>query len=268
MQLVALVRRPDRLDDAADAFAGATGLTLAEARMRLAPEPPALLARLEPAAAEALVAALRAAGVAVLAVPLRCPADEDRLSVQRFGLEPARLTLTSRAGETLEAPWPEVLAVLRGLRAERTEVERTESTKKLSLGRAALTGGLVFTKTSNTRVRSSTDRTEQVILLYLRDGRAATLAEHELQFTSLGAGMQPSSTANMIELARRLREGAKGAFHDDRLLRLGRRPIPFVLGSDARSDTGTAVTVRSDTAGILDVLAEVMRRALVEGLLG
>jgi hypothetical protein len=267
MRLVALVRRPDRPDDAAQAFAGAAGLTLAEARMRLAPEPPALLARLEPPRAEAMVAALRSAGLVVLDVPVRCPTDDDRLSVQRFVLDPAGLTLTSRAGETLQAPWAEVLAVLRGLRAAVTEVERTETTKKLSLGRAVLTGGAMISKTSTTRVRSSSESTEQVILLYLRDGRAATLAEHELQFTSLGAGMQPSSTANMAELARRLREGARGAFHDDRLLRLGRRPLPLLMGSDTRSGSGNVVTVRSDGSAVLDVLAEVMLRAVVEGLL-
>jgi len=53
-----------------------------------------------------------------------------------------------------------------------------------------------------------------VVLLYARDGRAATLAESQLDFSCLGPGMQPSSTANMGELARRLRERAKGAFYD------------------------------------------------------
>ena len=267
MQLVALVRRPDRPDDAARAFAEASGLTGAEARMRLAPEPPALLARLEPAKAGALVAALRKAGLAVVTIPLQCPTDEDRLLVQRFAFEGAGFALTSRSGELLQAPWSEVIAVLRGLRASRTDVDRTETSKKLSLGRAVLTGGVVISATSTRRVHSSTEETEQVIFLYLRDGRAATFSEHELQFTSLGAAMQPSSTANVLELARRLREGAKGAFHDDRLLRLGRRPVPLLMGNDARSESGKTVTVRSDTAGVLDVLAEAMRQALVEGLL-
>jgi hypothetical protein len=79
--------------------------------------------------------------------------------------------------------------------------------------------------------------------------------------------MQPSSTANMIELARRLREKARGAFHDERLLRLGRRPLPFLVGGASRSQTGKQTTTRTDTSAALDTLAEVMRRAVVEGLL-
>ena len=79
--------------------------------------------------------------------------------------------------------------------------------------------------------------------------------------------MQPSSAANMVELARRLRETARGAFYDDRLLRLGRRPLPFLAGGESRTETATSTTTRSDTTGSLDVLAEVMRQALVQGLI-
>jgi hypothetical protein len=71
----------------------------------------------------------------------------------------------------------------------------------------------------------------------------------------------------MAELARRLRERAKGAFHDERLLRLGRQPLPFVASDGWSSRAGASTTTRSDTSGSLDVLAEAMRRALVEGLL-
>jgi hypothetical protein len=79
--------------------------------------------------------------------------------------------------------------------------------------------------------------------------------------------MQPSSTANMGELARRLRERARGAFYDERLMRLGRRPLPFLGGGESRTQTATATTTRTNTSEALDTLAEIMRRALVEGLL-
>jgi hypothetical protein len=76
MKLVAIVRTPSSLDEAARAVADAAGVTLAEARMRLAPEPPALLARLEAEEASRLVAALRKAGLSALAVDARCPTDK------------------------------------------------------------------------------------------------------------------------------------------------------------------------------------------------
>lgn len=267
MKLVAIVRAPARPDEAARAVADAAGVTLAEARMRLAPEPPALLARLEPDGAAALVAALRKAGLAALAVDAPCPTDRDRTVARSFAFDDARLTLTPRSGDPMEVEWPDVTAILRGLRASRSEVERTEKSRSLSVGRAIATGGLVMTRTSRKTVRSSDESTEQVILLYARGGRAATLAEGELDFSCLGAGMQASSTANMVELARRLRERAKGAFYDERLLRLGRRPLPFLVGGESRSQTAAVTATRTDTAGTLDTLAEVMRRALAESLL-
>src|SRR5438132_8961039 len=78
MKLVAIVRAPRQPEEAAKALADASGLTLAEARMRLAPEPPALLARLEPDKAAALVVSLRKGGWAALAVDVPCPTGKDR----------------------------------------------------------------------------------------------------------------------------------------------------------------------------------------------
>jgi hypothetical protein len=267
MKLVAIARAPSRPDEAAAALAGAAGLTLAEARMRLAPEPPALLARLEASQADALVSALRTAGLAVLSVDSEVPSDRDRLVAVRFALSEAGAVFTPRLGEAMAVAWTDVLAILRGLRAARQETERTEKSKRFSAAAAIATSGLVMTRRAEKTVRSSEESTEQVILVYARDGRAVTLAEGGLDYSCLGPGLQPSSVANMTEVARRLREAAKGAFYDERLLRLARRSLPFLAGGESRSQTKTMVTRRTDTSGSLDVLAEVMRQALVEGLL-
>ncbi len=267
MKLVAIVRAPAHAEEAARALADAAGLTLAEARMRLAPEPPALVARLEPDKADALVVALRKASLAALAIDARVPTDKDRTVVRSFSLDDTGATFTSRAGDSMVVSWGDVVAILRGVRVSRSQVEQVETSKRLSVATAVVTGGLKMTRTSTRTVRSSDESTEHVILLFARDGGAAVLAEGEVEFSCLGPSMQPSSTGNMVELARRLRDGAKGAFHDERLLRLGRRPLPFVAGSESRSQTRTTTVTRSDTSSSLDVLAQVMREALVPGLL-
>lgn len=267
MKLVASLRAVTRPDEAARALADAAGLALAEARMRLAPEPPALLARLDDGKAELLVAALRKAGVAALAIDARCPTDKDRTVAHTFAMGEASVTFTPRFGDSTVFEWMDVTAILRGVRASRIEVQRTERTKSFSVGTAVVTGGLKTTRTATNTVRSSEEEIEQVILVYASDGRAAVLAEAQLAFSCLGAGMQPSSTGNMLELARRLREKATGAFYDERLLRLGRRPLPFVAAVESRSQTPTTAATRTDTSSALDTLAEVMRGALLEGLL-
>jgi hypothetical protein len=267
MKLIAIVRPPPRPEEAPAALARATGLTLAECRTRLAPEPPALLARLEEAAADALVAALRSAGLAPVAIDARVPTDASRTLAQRVDLSPRGVTFTPRAGEPLALGWDGILAVLRGSREARTEIERTETKKALSVGMALATGGLKVTRTASRTSVSSESSIQQVILVHGRDGRTAALVEGLVDFSCLGAELQPSSTANMATLARRLRDGAPGAFHDDRLLRLGRRPLPLIVGGESRAAAGGTVVTTRDTASTLDVLAELLLQAVAQGLL-
>src|SRR5689334_18374070 len=189
MKLVAIVRAPADGEAAAKALAAASGLTLAEARMRLAPEPPALLARLPPDEAAALVAALRKSGLASLAVDMH-GAGKDRLAAHSVSFGDSGVTFTPRFGDALELPWGDLVAILRGLRASRSEVERTEKSRRFSLGRAVVTGGLAISRTSKKTVHERTESAEQVIFAYARDGRAAVLAEHQLDFSCLGAVIQ------------------------------------------------------------------------------
>jgi hypothetical protein len=116
-------------------------------------------------------------------------------------------------------------------------------------------------------VRAAEEQTEQVILIYAKDGRAASLPEGNLDFTGLGA-VQPSRTANLIELANRIRARAPAARYDERLVRLGRRSLPFGQRSEQRVATSSSTaTLHTDTAGTVDVLAEVLWRALRAGML-
>ncbi|HUL61375.1 MAG TPA: hypothetical protein VLU43_19005 [Anaeromyxobacteraceae bacterium] len=84
MKLVATVRAPDQPEEAARAVAEAAGLALAEARMRLAPEPPALLALLEGEKADRVAALLRRGGLAAVAVDARVPSDRQRVVARTF----------------------------------------------------------------------------------------------------------------------------------------------------------------------------------------
>jgi hypothetical protein len=269
MKLVAMVQRPTHPDEAVRAVADAAGLTLAEARMRLAPEPPAVLARLEAEKAGALVNALRKAGLAALAIDLPAPSDNERTVARSVRLDDTGLTIEPRAGagDPLEIAWSDVAAVLRAVRSSRAESETTEKSRRLALGTAIMTGGLKMTRTHEKRVHASEEAVEQVIFVIARSGTCAMLAESRLDFSCLGHGMQPSSTANMLEITRRLRERAKDALYDERLVRLGRRPLPFLATTDVRVQSGSTKTTVTDTSGTLDVLVEIMHQGLREGLI-
>jgi hypothetical protein len=267
MRVVALVRAPANPEAAVTALASAAGMAPAEARMRLAPEPPALLARLAPDAAEALVAKLRQAGLAVLAVDEQRLAEQERPLARGVTFGPSSVTFTPRAGPPLELAWDEVLVILRGASSVRTQSEHSEKTRSLALGKALVTGGLAMTRTGEKTVRGSQEETSQVIFVLARDGRGAVLSEHAVDFSCLGPHMQPVRTANMGVLAKLLRERAPGAYFDERLLRLGRRPLPFVVGGTVQVSSGGVSQTRASTAQGLDVLAEVLRQAVAQGLL-
>ncbi|HVP62891.1 MAG TPA: hypothetical protein VMT11_20210 [Myxococcaceae bacterium] len=268
MHLVATVRQPKDVDAAVSALVTAAGMTRAEARMRLAPEPPALLARLPPDGAEALVRALDGTGLAALALDEAVPTDADRLQARSFGFEPGGMRVTARSGATLTVPWDAVRVVLRGVRTSRTTSEHTEASRSFALGRAVLTGGLVMTKKTTSTVQDTQEASEQFVLVHADGGERVILAELELEFSGLGALLQPARAANLGVMAQELRRRAPGAFHDERLLRLGRRALPFVLGGEHAVHAGSTAVRRSDTRASVDVIAEVLDRAVRAGLLG
>ena len=267
VHLVATVLQPKSLDAAISALVAAAGMTPAEARMRLAPEPPALLARLPPERAESLVQALAGSGLVALGLEEAVPTDADRFQVRSFAFEPDGLHVTARSGATLTVSWEAVRVVLRGVRANRTTTEHTETSRRFALGRAVLTGGLVMTKKATSTVQDTQDASEQLVLVHGDDGQRVLLGEQALEFSGLGPLLQPARAANMAVIAQELKRRAPGAFHDDRLMRLGRRALPFVLGGEHAVSAGGSEVRRSDTRGSVDVLAEVLDRAVRAGLL-
>jgi hypothetical protein len=266
MKLVASVRIPADMESAAAALGKALGLTLAEARIRLAPEPPAILASLAPQPAAALVAELRQAGVAVLAVE-RAVSEEQRVVARTAVLGQAGGTFQARSGAPIELPWAEVVTLLRGASSVRSDTAVTQQSKQFSLSTALATQGLKMSQTVERTTRSQQEETEQVVLLYGRGGQRIVLRERELDFSCLGAAKQPTRMANMVALARLLKERVPSAFYDERLVRLGRRPLPMFVGGETHTQAGKSSQTRVDTSGGLEVLGEVLWLAVQEGLL-
>ncbi|HUM09703.1 MAG TPA: hypothetical protein VLT82_02025 [Myxococcaceae bacterium] len=268
MKLVSTVRLPPQLDAAVEALVDSAGMSAAEARMRLAPEPPALLARVPPERATELVAALGRAGLVALAIDQTVPSDADRFQARSFAFQDGGAIFTSRSGETLGLAWNEVQLVLRGIRISRTSTTHTETSRAFSMGRAVLTGGLVMTKKTSSTVRDSQEDSEQFVLVHGSGGERVILAEKALEFSGLGPLLQPARAANLGVVAQELKRWAPAAFHDDRLVRLGRRSLPFVLGAEHVVRAAGAEIRRAETRSSVDVLAEVLDAAVRAGLLG
>ena len=266
MKLLALVRRPVELEGILPAVAEILGMALAEARMRLAGEPPLLIGRLESAAADARCAALGKLGLSVLALEEAVP-RQDRLDARTFQWTPSAARFSPRAGPSEEVVWTDVTAILKGMSATRLDTQAVEKSKQFSIGAAVITGGLKMTKTTSHTERTRQLDTEQCLYVYSSLGARIRLREHALDFSCLGSAMQSVRVANMTVLGQQLQERAPHAFYDDRLVRLGPRALSFVLPNESRAAVGNIVQSRQSTASSLDVLADILATAKAQGLL-
>ncbi len=248
MKLVALARQPADPAAAVKVLCSAAGFAPAEARMRLAGEPPLVIARLEEGPAEALRGELARAGVAALTTDARAPGDSDRFLVRSLAFERDEVVFSPRLGEPMRLPYTAIRIVLRGLQLSRETEVHTETSRKFSLGKALLTQGLSVTTTEKKEVRVQTENAEQFLFVYGGE-RPVAIYEGEIAFTCLGKDVRPSRLENLNLVQERLRALAPGAWFDDRLLRFARRASPFDGGRPT------------------DAAAEILRRAVELGLL-
>ncbi len=222
--LVVVIDRPKDPGPAIALLVAQAGLAPAEARMRLAPEPPALVLRLEEAAATALAEALTKAGAPALAVDLE--KMQAPVLARSFELGPGQVTFFGRTGDETELSYGQIRLILRGLRMTSSEVIKTEITRKFDLQKAILTQGLMVTKTHKREVRSEVKNALHAAMVYGRE-TSVLLDEAELTYQSLGTALKPSRVENLNILVAELRKRAPTARYDDRLLRLGSRPLPL-----------------------------------------
>lgn len=236
----------------APALAEALDKTLYETRARLSdPEGgPAVVANygeIEPA--WACAGRLRANGISpILLTPEDVESDAQRFLVRSFELGERGIEAVSRQGRATTLAYRDIDLVLRGVRIdERTELKRTEQTK-FSPGRALLTGGLMLTKTTRKLEPVTTEQREEFLHLYA-DGRPPlSFRSASLNYQSLGAALQPSTTANFGYLVEELRRALPHARWDERLT--NRQARARVLGPSLTENLDVAVTL----------LARVLRR--------
>lgn len=266
MKLLALLKAPAQLEAARQTVARVLGVTAAEAGMRLAAEPPSLLAVLPDSEADAHLRQLRAEKLAAASCAVPVP-TAGRLLARTLSLEPDAVSFEDRQGATLRIPWPEVIAILRGQQMIRQQSETTQKVRQFSMSRAVLTQGLSMTKTSEQTVRSQQEDVVHFVRIYARSGEWAAVEDNQMAFACLGSQLQPTKLGNIQKVAQLVRERAPGAFYDERLLRLGRRPLPFTLGAPATAREGRTEVSRTDTSSSVDVLAHLLVEGLREGLL-
>ena len=222
---ITLGRLPDHPTAIARA-ARVAGLAPSDAARLLAGTFPRILLRVA-ADPNALITALTAEGfLAWASDPAQVATDARRVIVRDLAWTADGCLAKDAQGATHACPLAAVRLLQRGARTHTsTEVEKT-TTRKLDLGRAVLSGGMLLTK----KVTQTTERTvhakEPFLLVQRGDGEPdLMLYQHRMSYQCLGAEMGPATLANLGLLTARFQKLCPQAPLDDRVGRPG-----FVAG--------------------------------------
>jgi hypothetical protein len=174
-----------------------------------------------PRAAHDAAALLRARGFdTLLLAESEIEADARRFLVRRFELAPESMVVESRRAR-LEARYGDVDLLLRGvaITARQPAAARTmPGTRRISLARAALTGGLIMTKPVHPVRQPAIEEREGFLHLYGRGLPPLVWRENEVLYRPLGgAALHPSRQANFADLIGELRRRCPQAAYDERL---------------------------------------------------
>jgi len=203
------------------ALASALGTTVYEARQRLIGGPPAVAACCAGSQpAREVAAKLRDGGFRGFVVDASVlHAAGEPVAVRRFLPDERGLALQTGDGQGGDVAYADIELLVRVSRITAQTAVTATSERRLSLGRAALTGGVAATKKVKKEEEVTTEEREEVLYLFAADRPPLAFAEKGLDFSGLGAQMQPSRERNFLFLVSELRRRAAGALYDERLLR-------------------------------------------------
>ena len=190
----------------------------AGSRVRAPGGGPSVIARFpEPRAARDAAALLRARGFDTLLLGEdEIEDDQRRFVVRGFELLGEELTVESQ-GARRTVRYQDVELLLRGTRIVQHEARAGPPTRKLSLVRAALSGGLIVTKAVHPPRQPPVEEREGFLHLYARGAPPLAWREDKLLYRSLGKALLPSRHANFAQVVAELRRRCPGAAYDERL---------------------------------------------------
>ena len=256
MDVVALMALAGAVEEEAPLLAADLGTTAYEAALLLRSPPPVPILRTEDRArAVELVTRLRARRHDVVACESSAVVASDAMTpVRAFRLDEDAFVVTSTAaGAPASVPWSDVVALIRAVHRTSSEhIEKSEQ-RKLSVGRAAMSGGFLLTKTVTNSTKHTVEEREQVLYVFRQGGAPLLATISRTRYEGLTAALRPSQIENFNTLVRMLRERAPHAVYDERLL--AARP------SLDRVRAGAAGAVSASTSEAIDLLAHLIALA-------
>jgi hypothetical protein len=256
VDIVALTALRGSVEDEAPRLATDLGSTPYDTALLLRSPPPVPLLRTEDRArALALLGRLRERGhEAVACDTAAVVAAEAMREVRAFRLEPDALIVPAPTSEPERVAWGDVIALVRAMHRTRTEHVEKSAERKFSFGRAAMSGGVLLTKTVTNATKHTNEEREQVLYVFRRGAVPLLATQSRTRYDGLGADLRPSQIENFSTLIRTLRERAPDAIYDERLL----APRP---GLDRVRAGAASGSVSASSSEAIDLLAHLIALA-------
>jgi len=262
MFVIAVTRWAIPVEEELPELAQLLGGNAYDLRLRLMGPLPVIVQRVEDEpAARALLASLRKRGHGAVACDLDkvMPADK-MLSPREFSIDAEALEVPGV--QDGRVPYDSILAMLPAIRLTSDSSTSTVTKRKLSLGRALMTGGLKPTRKKSKISHTQTDEREQVLYLYRKArARPLLLCELRLRYANLEEFMCASTAENFTALVTLLRKRAPGAIFDDRLAAQLRKTDSIDVSGTTQQRTITKSNASSiDLAAHLVLIAHISQQ--------
>jgi hypothetical protein len=140
--------------------------------------------------------------------------------VHRFVLGEEALKVESRDGECCEIEYGTIDLLLVAIcKTGEIQTTGTEMSRKFSLGKTLLAGGLPMTKQVKTEKIVTVEERDESLWLYTHDRALFIFDRPVMNYDGLGEAMQLTRGLNFAYLKNELKRLAPGALFDDRLLK-------------------------------------------------
>jgi hypothetical protein len=198
------------------------GTVAFEARQKLAGGSPVVIATFaDQDHARALVDSLSQEGLPAFLIDTEeVRKNQSACYVHRFVLGEEALKVESRDGESCEIEYGTIDLLLVAIcKAGEIQTTGTETSRKFSLGKTLLAGGLPMTKQVKTGKVVTVEERDESLWLYTHDRALFIFDRPVMNYAGLGEAMQLTRDLNFAHLKNELKHRAPGARFDDRLLK-------------------------------------------------
>ena len=207
--------------EAAQLIAEALGILVFEARQKITGANPTTIANFsDRQQAEEMTSRLSCCGIPTFIIDTLAARDSQQLfQVSQFSLESKTLHVESAEGQQLNIDYTNIELLLMATCSDGQIETMTTTSRKFSVGKTLLSGGIPMTKKVKTTEISKSEERDKTLWLYSDKQEVVIFNRSRLNYLGLGEARKLTRELNFSYLRNELRRLAPQAGYDERFLK-------------------------------------------------